>query len=57
MKNRGLGNNTIFLQHFFGFGGGEISPFPPGSALAGALQNLMFYSKYLFKTYSLGNLW
>ena len=20
---------TIFLQHFFGFGGGEISPHPP----------------------------
>ena len=30
--NRAFGNNTSFLQHFFGFGGGG-SPFPPGYAL------------------------
>ena len=30
-KNRAFGNNTSFLQHFFGFGGGGDSP--PGYAL------------------------
>ena len=30
-KNRTLGNNIIFLQHFFNFGGGgERSLSPPG---------------------------
>ena len=28
-KNRAFGNNTIFLQQFFGFGGG----FPPSACL------------------------
>ena len=31
-KNRAFGNNTIFLQQFFGFGGFP-RPFPPGYAL------------------------
>ena len=30
-KNRAFGNNTIFLQHFFGLGG--ISPFPLATPL------------------------
>ena len=34
-KNRTFGNNTIFLQQFFRFRGGGISPLsPPGYALA-----------------------
>ena len=32
-KNRAFGNNTIFLQQFFRFRGGEFPPFPPGYAL------------------------
>ena len=32
-KNIAFGKNPIFLQQFFGFGGGGISPLPPGYAL------------------------
>ena len=33
-KNRAFGNNTIFLQQFFRFRGGGVSPLPPAYALA-----------------------
>ena len=33
-KNSAFGNNTIFLQHFFGFGGGGFPPFPLATSLA-----------------------
>ena len=37
------------MLQLFSVSGGWDFPFPPGSALVGVQQNLMFYSKYLFK--------
>ena len=40
-KNRAFGNNTIFLQQFFRFGGGDFHLSPLATPLSSAFFNLL----------------
>ena len=50
-KNRAFGNNTIFLRHFFGFGGGGFPPFPPGYSIE--VGYIIDWSFYIYTDYFL----
>ena len=56
-KNRAFGNNTIFLQQFFQFGGGDF-PLPPWQRLcAQELTKLEKHITFLFRIIKLHPLW